>query len=388
MASMRNWLREEGRNGGDKVAVVHCKAGKGRSGTISCSYLISEEGWSAEDALQRFTQRRMRPSFGAGVSIPSQLRWVDYVSRWTKHGKLYIERQIEILEVHVWGIRDGVSASVQGFVDEGKTIKTFHTFAKEERHVVGGSTKGKTDLVDVVHEVMRKSNGSDCVDDTSIDRQLGQDGKRSSKLSSDPRTSTSDGARASESDNGDVIFKPSKRVVLPSNDVNIDFEGRNGAGYGWTMVTSVAHVWFNAYFEGQRAENADPSDDSGVFDIAWEAMDGIKGSSRKGIKAFDRIAVVWKALKDGDPGSCSKMVITEPGPGETVEQSRPADWKGQQSGIKAGDRIRKLGLRTENVEESGASRAGSVRSQETCHTPTEHEAEDEGLRVHGPSGEE
>src|SRR5690242_21019320 len=79
MASMRNWLKaKEGR-----VVVVHCKAGKGRSGTASCSYLVSEEGWPMEKALQRFTERRMRPGMGyKGVSIPSQLRWLTYVDRW------------------------------------------------------------------------------------------------------------------------------------------------------------------------------------------------------------------------------------------------------------------------------------------------------------------
>jgi protein-tyrosine phosphatase len=104
MASMRNWLHEkEGR-----VVVVHCKAGKGRSGTASCSYLISEEGWAIHKALNRFTERRMRPNMGKGVSIPSQLRWIGYVDRWAKHGKLYVERQVEVMEVHCWGLRDGV----------------------------------------------------------------------------------------------------------------------------------------------------------------------------------------------------------------------------------------------------------------------------------------
>ena len=46
MASMRNWLKGKDADGKERVAVVHCKAGKGRSGTVSASYLISEEGWT------------------------------------------------------------------------------------------------------------------------------------------------------------------------------------------------------------------------------------------------------------------------------------------------------------------------------------------------------
>ena len=81
MASMRNWLKDSEEDG--HVVVVHCKAGKGRSGTMACSYLISEEGWTPENAMQRFTERRMRPGFGVGISIPSQQRWIRYVDRWT-----------------------------------------------------------------------------------------------------------------------------------------------------------------------------------------------------------------------------------------------------------------------------------------------------------------
>lgn len=140
MAAMRNWIQRlddpsaEGENKKHRVAVVHCKAGKGRSGTTACSYLISQEGWKKEDALERFTARRMRAGFGNGVSIPSQLRWVNYVDRWTnKMGKKYVERSVEILEVHVWGLRDGVKVSVEGYVENGRRIRQFHTFKKRRR---------------------------------------------------------------------------------------------------------------------------------------------------------------------------------------------------------------------------------------------------------------
>jgi len=84
---MHQWLHPDGKNKKKRVIVVHCKAGKGRSGTIACSYLMSEEGWTKEEALENFTKKRMRPGFGAGVSIPSQLRWLDYVERWVENGK-------------------------------------------------------------------------------------------------------------------------------------------------------------------------------------------------------------------------------------------------------------------------------------------------------------
>jgi protein-tyrosine phosphatase len=93
------------------------------------------------------------------------------------------------------------------------------------------------------------------------------------------------------------------------------------------MVTSVAHVWFNAFFEG-GAEH-----DSGVFETEWDAMDGIKGSARKGIRSFERLKVVWRypAEHDARMDSAGRR-ISEPKPGEPIHESVPADWRGEKSG--------------------------------------------------------
>lgn len=64
---------------------------------------------------------------------------------------------------------------------------------------------------------------------------------------------------------GAVIFKPSTRVILPSSDINIHFKRQSKALYRWTMGT--AHVWFNAYFEGDGPEQNGRPDDNGVFEI-------------------------------------------------------------------------------------------------------------------------
>ncbi|KAF4533858.1 Protein-tyrosine phosphatase receptor/non-receptor type [Lasiodiplodia theobromae] len=388
VASMRNWLRADK----DNVAVVHCKAGKGRSGTVSCSYLIAEEGWKAEDALKRFTERRMRPSFGPGVSIPSQLRWVGYVDRWTKGGKVYVERQIEILEVHAWGIRNGVRVSIEGFVDEGKVIKTFHTFSRAERQIVRGTVKDSGGLADVVNEVLaqRRLEKAAKEDQSSSGSSTPVDRKANKELPLSPEEQES-GADDSPAEYGDVIFRPSKRVVLPTSDINIDFERRNKAMYGYTMVTSVAHVWFNTFFEGNGPEQKGKADDSGTFELEWSKMDGIKGSSRKGTRAFDKVAVVWRAIPDSETGH-PDVVITEPKVGEEVPQSKPADWKGGEPSERNG---KELGLRTETPPggSPSLSKASSVRTQNSANNSGMVSTEDTinetmGLKTHGRGGEQ
>ena len=53
-------------------------------------------------------------------------------------------------------------------------------------------------------------------------------------------------------------------------------------------MTSLAHVWFNAYFEGGDEHN------SGVYEAEWDSLDGATGSSKKGPRAVDRIMVAWR----------------------------------------------------------------------------------------------
>jgi phosphatidylinositol-3,4,5-trisphosphate 3-phosphatase/dual-specificity protein phosphatase PTEN len=355
MASMRNWLKQKDAKG--RVVVVHCKAGKGRSGTMSCSYLISEEGWTPEAALQRFTERRMRPGFGVGISIPSQRRYITYVDRWARHGKHYIEQPMEILEVHVWGLRDGVKIVVEGYVDEGKTIKKFHTFNSSEREIVRGTISSETGFADVVSDILGRK--------TSVKKK-----KATNNFEDRENDNTSDGAESQSKSStagiqpagGDVIFRPASRVVLPSSDVNIDFERRNNTNLGGlTMVTSVAHVWFNIFFEGQGPENSGTPDDSGVFEIEWDAMDGIKGSSRKGTRAFDKISVVWKAVELERRPS---VVIDEPAEGEEVKEAAAADWRGVSEEMRKAA-TKKLGLRPDDDDSRSVSRAGSMRSHKT-----------------------
>jgi len=399
----------------NRVVVVHCKAGKGRSGTVSCSYLISEEGWDPEDALARFTQRRMRPQFGAGVSIPSQLRWVSYIDRWTKGGKRYIDRPIEIVEIHVWGLCNGVKVEVQGFAQEGKQIKVFHTFKKEERMVVEGDAPEGLGLSDMMWELAgygvkpnKAPEEADLADGANANN-TSSGGDHEGKDKTDPEKKDSlkkrgtvlinmvsaTGARkvekiksktfadhgatkgapedtsrssspSSEEEPGGmaVILKPEQPIVIPHSDVNISVERRNRTkkSFGMTMVTAVGHVWFNAFFEGKGPEQENKPKDSGVFSIDWDAMDGIKGTSRKGARALDRMAVVWRVAGTGEGAEINSIgeEVDEPEEGKPVPQTQAADWKGGDATTTVPEKT--LGLRVQSPDSADISRASSVRS--------------------------
>ncbi|ETN46117.1 uncharacterized protein HMPREF1541_00301 [Cyphellophora europaea CBS 101466] len=390
MAAMRNWIQGTGSEGKRRVAVVHCKAGKGRSGTVSCSYLISEEGWKREDALERFTVRRMRAGFGQGVSIPSQLRYVRYVDRWTHEmKKKYVERPIEIVEVHVWGLRDGVKVATEGYVEGGKRIHNFHTFTRSEKTVVDEGHIA-TKQIPMEPKEIRK-------DEEMITSPV--DG-------SSPSSSGMNLNKTYIGSTQTVILRPAGALIVPTSDVNIDFERRNKASYaGLTMVTSVAHVWFNAWFEGGFEGHG-----SGMFEIEWDAMDGIKGSARKGVRAFDKLKVVWRY-----PEGHEDKVVDEPKVGEPVPEAEPADWKGEDpnkeseashsggldSNRKGGAALtvgavlsegtsqltKELGLRPQNAGSADVSLASSVKDEPAVSKKVEDDLE-EGVKPHGPQGEE
>lgn len=71
--SLSNWLKADAEN----VAVVHCKGGKGRTGTIICCYLYySCQFEIMDDAKNHFAEKRSKMK--KGVTQPSQQRYINY----------------------------------------------------------------------------------------------------------------------------------------------------------------------------------------------------------------------------------------------------------------------------------------------------------------------
>lgn len=382
--------------GNGRVIVVHCKAGKGRSGTMSTAFLIAERNWAAADALARFTERRMRPGFGQGVSIPSQQRWVAYVDRWAHHGRRYVERRAQVLEVHVWGVRDGVRIEVEGFVDEGKKIKPFHRFTHDERTVVDGPDMGvgvpnngsgaesESEVASASESVSSsKSRVKKAKQKLRTSILFSQAAGRLATQPANPAQAPTSPASSSPSQFGNqnevvsppeattpspgqaIILRPSKDVVLPTNDVKVSVQRRSRQRqFAPSIITTVAHVWFNAFFEGKGPELG-TAEESGVFEVAWDQMDGLKGFMRVGSRAFDRMAVVWRAVGDEE-------VVRQAGVEEDVGGVPAANWRGEE--------------KIESSVEAEAEREVVSKGDVDVGAEME-EGERAGLKTSGPEGE-
>jgi len=127
--NVREWLGENP----DNVIVVHCKGGKGRTGTMICVWLIESGVFtSAALSLDYFGNRRTDTNVSKkfqGVETPSQSRYVGYYE-WVKSNNMQLPAKVPVrlTEITLTGVMfmgkgDGSDFWVE--IDQGRGNTVF-----------------------------------------------------------------------------------------------------------------------------------------------------------------------------------------------------------------------------------------------------------------------
>ncbi|XP_025220128.1 phosphatidylinositol 3,4,5-trisphosphate 3-phosphatase TPTE2 isoform X1 [Theropithecus gelada] len=121
---VNEWMAQDPAN----IVAIHCKGGKGRTGTMICAFLIASEIFlTAEESLYYFGERRTDKTNSSkfqGVETPSQNRYVGYFAQ-VKHlhnWNLPPRRMLCIKRFIIYSIRGGVCDLKVQIVMEKKVV--------------------------------------------------------------------------------------------------------------------------------------------------------------------------------------------------------------------------------------------------------------------------
>lgn len=252
---VEEWLKQDEAN----VAVIHCKAGKGRTGLMVCAWLLfSKQEKTVDEALYFYGM--MRTQDNKGVTIPSQVRYIQYFHESLTNGTPIVEPKLMLLNRIVFHTipKSGNVNDINFTIQVGKShVFTYKDYVekmklKDEPKVVKVDKKKKKQKEKEQKEKDQKEKG----------KENGENGKE--EVAEDP------------AEEGTVTFECGHVPVIA--DVKVDFD-RQG--------NRIFQFWFNTAFvkEPLHSSESDPKAQKHLI-IAKTGLD--KANKDKKHKDYDK----------------------------------------------------------------------------------------------------
>ncbi|CAR21585.1 putative phosphatidylinositol-3,4,5-trisphosphate 3-phosphatase [Lachancea thermotolerans CBS 6340] len=258
-----------------RVVLLHCKLGKGRSGSVVVAYLMKYMRCSLREGREIFVNNRFKVGLTQGVTISSQLRYLgyherflqaDHPSNWSKILSELTRAQFMINSFEIIHLLSAAPVKLES--------KTYTMSIKIQIY-----NRNRDGLIDVF-DTNNKEQSIDSKPHSNLNR-------------------VSVGQRITES------------------DIRISFGLRHkGSAFidNVTQLTSISHFWINLYWETLACSRSESTDhytldklaneqsrcrdrkNFAMFSIKWAELDGMKGLQSKGFKLFETFTLRWQLL--------------------------------------------------------------------------------------------
>lgn len=233
------------------IALLHCKEGKGRSGTICCAYLMYEAKQKGillgvDEAISVFTKKRMRKHFGNGVSILCQIKYLNY---WKTFLQLSPDMRSNF---------ESYNLPISPPFEEKHSSITKIIIIRPTLLLILSKIKLSTYVEHV----------AGVVEDQFFSESL----------------------HLSFYNEVDRCYELTTNLPIQSHmkDLKIEFD-RGGC---------LAYTWFNMYFESiGEVLRPLPTTNQAIeskYSVSWEDFDGYRGTKYKGVyRLFDKMEIQW-----------------------------------------------------------------------------------------------
>ncbi|AMD19728.1 HCL423Cp [Eremothecium sinecaudum] len=258
-----------------RVAVIHCKMGKGRSGTVTIAYLMKYRQIPMIESCHLFMSTRFKPGISRGVTIYSQLRYLRYHETFICYDATQRPQIIEQLKKSAFTITSLEFTNALGTITRDIIGAACIIEIKIQKYTPGND--GLIDLFCI-----------ECDDDEEIVNYI--DGK--------------------------CIVTPN--TIIDTSDMRISFGLRSRTTEfinSVTKLTSTAYCWLNLFWETVSCSRSLSSTSFMIdelqaeigssigqpsFTIKWEDLDGAKGTMNKGLRLFDSLTLHWNICSESN----------------------------------------------------------------------------------------